>query len=170
VPFLGPICYFFIGRKQKIGPHLQGAPLKQKKAEKMNIKPSKPVSMGALIVLVFMLLFAIGFAILVGNVLVDNEAPPVEKVVFILFMLAFVATVLFLLVYHILNLKRAKGLALIDIETGPRSPAAEGIPPLLPPDPDPMQRLRELEALKRDGLINEDEFKRKREDVMQQKW
>jgi hypothetical protein len=126
--------------------------------------------MGALIVLVFMLLFGIGFAILVGNVLVDNEAPPVAFVVFILFMLAWVAAALFLLVYHILNLGSAKGLALIDIETGPGSPVGEGIPPLLPPDPMPMQRLRDLEALKRDGLINEDEFKRKREEIIRQKW
>ena len=134
----------------------------------MNIRPSKPVSVGALIGLVFMLLFGIGFAILVGNVLVDNEAPPAAFVVFILFMLAWVAAALFMLVYHVLNLQRAKGLSLIDIETGPGSAAGEGIPPFLPPNP--MQRLRDLEALKRDGLINEDEFKRKREEVMQQKW
>lgn len=129
----------------------------------MNIKPSKPVSMGALIGLVFMLLFGIGFAILVGNVLVDNEAPPAAFVVFILFMLAWVTTVLFLLVYHILNLKRTKGLALIDIET---LPANSGVPPPLLPDP--ARRLRDLEALKRDGLISEDEFKRKREEIIRE--
>jgi hypothetical protein len=33
-----------------------------------------------------------------------------------------------------------------------------------------MQKMRSLEALKKDGLISEDEFRRKREEVMQQKW
>jgi hypothetical protein len=35
---------------------------------------------------------------------------------------------------------------------------------------DPMQRLRGLEKLKSDGLISEEEFRRKREEIMQQKW
>jgi hypothetical protein len=127
--------------------------------------------MGALIGLVFMLLFGIGFAILVGNVLIDNEAPPAVFVVFILFMLAWLAAVLFSLVYHVLNLNRAKGLSLIDVETEPGTSA------LLPPplggqadQSDPMQRLRSLEALKHDGLISEDEFRCKREEIIQQKW
>jgi Short C-terminal domain len=51
----------------------------------------------------------------------------------------------------------------VDIETEPGSQAGDT-------DSDPIHRLRNLEALKQDGLISEDEFRRKREEVMQQKW
>jgi hypothetical protein len=68
-----------------------------------------------------------------------------------------------MLVYHFLNLKRAKGLSLVDIDTESGSQTDESVS-------DPMQKLRSLEALKKDGLISEDEFRRKREEVMQQKW
>lgn len=131
--------------------------------EKLNIKPSKPVSAGALIGLFFMLLFGIAFSVLIGNVLVENEAPVAMYFVFGVFMLAWIGAVLFMLVYHFLNLKRAKGLSLIDIEADPSS------------QPDntagnPMQKLRNLETMKHDGLISEDEFRRKREEIMQEKW
>ncbi len=85
------------------------------------------------------------------------------SIAFVLFMIAWVGTALIILIYHILNLKRAKGLSLVDIEAEPGT-QADGT------DSDPMQRLRSLEALKHDGLISEDEFMRKREEIMQQKW
>ncbi len=129
----------------------------------LNVRPSKPASVGALIGLCFLLLFGIAFSFLVGTVLVENEAPLAMSIVFYLFMIGWVGTALFMLVYHILNLKRAKGLSLIDIETESGFQADS-------PASDPIHRLRDLEALKRDGLINEDEFRRKREEIMQQKW
>ena len=129
----------------------------------LNIKPSKPVSAGALVGLLFMLLFGIAFSVLIGNVLVENEAPVPMYFVFGIFMLGWIGTVLFMLVYHFLNLKRAKGLSLVDIETEPGPHGNE-------PVNDPMQKLRSLEALKKDALISEDEFNRKREEIMQQKW
>jgi hypothetical protein len=131
----------------------------------LNIKPSKPASVGALFGLFFMLLFGIAFSVLVGNVLLDpsNEAPIAMCIAFGLFMIAWIGAVLFMLVYHFLNLKRAKGLSLVDIETESGSQADETVS-------DPIQRLRSLEALKQDGLISEDEFRRKREEIMQQKW
>jgi hypothetical protein len=128
-----------------------------------NVKPSKPASAGALVGLSFMLLFGIGFAALVGNVLVENEAPVAMFFVFGVFMLGWLGTAVFMLVYHFLNLKRAKGLSLVDIE-------AEPGPQTIDAASDPMQRLRSLAALKRDGLISEDEFVRKREEIMRQKW
>src|ERR1035437_4169855 len=83
----------------------------------LNIKPSKPASAGALVGLFFMLLFGIAFAVLIGNVLVENDAPVPMYFVFGLFMIAWIGAVLFMLVYHFLNLKRAKGLSLVDIDT-----------------------------------------------------
>ncbi|MGD0294138.1 MAG: SHOCT domain-containing protein [Terracidiphilus sp.] len=130
---------------------------------KLNLKPSKPVSSGALIGLFFMLLFGIAFSVLVGNALVENEAPVAMCIAFGIFMIGWLGTVVFMLVYHFLNLKRAKGLSLVDIDTESSSQTDKS-------DSDPMQKLRGLEALKQDGLISEDEFRRKREEIMQQKW
>ena len=122
--------------------------------KKLNVRPSKPASIAALIGICLLLIFGIGFV---------NEAEPASSGVFVLFMIAWIGIALIILVYHILNLKRAKGLSLVDIETEPGS-QADGT------DSDPMQRLRSLEALKHDGLISEDEFRRKRVEIMQQKW
>ena len=129
----------------------------------MNIKPSKPASAGALFGLFFMLLFGIAFAFLIGNVLVENDAPIPMFFVFGIFMIGWLGTVVYMLVYHFLNLKRAKGLSLVEIDTESGFQTDESVS-------DPMQKLRSLEALKHDGLISEDEFRRKREEIMQQKW
>ena len=130
---------------------------------KLNIRPSKPASAGALFGLFFMLLFGIAFAFLIGNVLVENDAPIPMYFVFGIFMIGWLGTVVYMLVYHFLNLKRAKGLSLVEIDTESGFQTDESVS-------DPMQKLRSLEALKHDGLISEDEFRRKREEIMQQKW
>lgn len=129
----------------------------------LNIKPSKPASAGALVGLFFMLLFGIAFSVLVGNVLVENEAPVAMFIAFGVFMIGWLGTAVFMLVYHILNIKRAKGLSLVEIESEPHPEGDE-------PANDPMRKLRSLESLKHDGLISEDEFRQKREEIMLQKW
>jgi hypothetical protein len=131
----------------------------------LHIRPTKVASAGSLFGLGFMILFGIGFAILVGNVLVANEAPAAAIGLFALFMLGWLGTATFMLVYHVTNLRRSKGLPLIAIDAEPGSPA--DVPP---PPPDPARHLRELAALKQDGLISEDEFKLKREEILRQKW
>ena len=130
---------------------------------KMDLKPSKPLSAGALGALFFFLLFGIGFAVLVGNVLSENEAPLAMKFVFYLFMVGWIGCVLFMIVYHFLNLKRARGLSLIDIETDTDTQTGSA-------KKDPMQRLRDLESLKEDGLISQEEYDRKRKEMMDEKW
>ena len=131
----------------------------------LNIKPSKPASAGALFGLFFMLLFGIAFSVLVGNVLLnpDNDAPIALSFAVGIFMIGWLGTVIYMLVYHYLNLKRAKGLSMIEIDAESGSQTDESVS-------DPMQKLRNLEALKKDSLISEDEFRRKREEIMQQKW
>ena len=62
-----------------------------------------------------MLMFGLGFTVLVWRVLAENEAP-LAMTIYFLFMVEWIGTALFMLVYHILNLKRAK-IGLIDIET-----------------------------------------------------
>jgi hypothetical protein len=113
--------------------------------------------------MIFMLLFGIGFFILVGTTLHDNDAPLVMSIVFTLFMIGWIATVLFILVYHIRNLKSKKGLSLIDIETESPSQTTST-------ESDPMHRLRMLEALKNDGLISDDEYGQKRREIIKEKW
>lgn len=71
---------------------------RERKIEKLNLRPSKPASIGALIGISFLLLFRIAFSFLVGTVLVDNEASLAMSIMFYLFMIAWRATALFMLV------------------------------------------------------------------------
>lgn len=130
---------------------------------KASLKPSKPLSAGAVASLVFMLFFGIGFFVLVSSVLFENEAPVIMHIVFYIFMLGWIGMVIFMLGYHWLNLKRSRGLSLMNIET--ESGSEENFS-----EKDPMQKLRSLEELKKDGLITEDEYRIKRAEIMQQKW
>ncbi len=129
----------------------------------IKLKPSKPISAGTLIILIFMLLFGIAFAVLIGEEIYDYGDEPVLKILFSLFMFIWIGGILFMVIYHVLNIKRSKGLSLIDIdaETGFSSGRT---------DKDPMQRLRDLEALRKDKLIAKDEFDRKRKEIMAEKW
>lgn len=127
------------------------------------MRPSKPLSTGAVIILVFMLMFGIAFFALVHSVLKKEDAPVAMSIVFYIFMVGWIGMVLFQLVYHMMNLKRAKGLSLVDIESESGLPEETA-------QSDPMQRLRNLEKLKSDGLITEEEFRRKREEMMREKW
>lgn len=129
----------------------------------ISIRPGRPVSVGSLISLIFMLFFGIGFAILVGNVLHENEAPLAAAVLFFIFMAGWIGTVLFFLVYHFLDLSRAKGLSLVEVETEPE-------PRKCTDEIDPARKLRSLEQLKEDGLISQEEYAKKRSEILGEKW
>jgi len=66
-----------------------------------------------------------------------------------------------MLVYHIKNLNRPKGLSLIDINTEPDNNEIKR---------SPMQSLRELELLKKDGLITDIEYQKKRSQLLDDRW
>jgi len=129
---------------------------------KMSLTPGRTISAGSVGVLIFMLLFGIGFAVTVGNVLAENAAPPMFSFLFLIIIIAWIGTVLFMLVYHVKNLNRAKGLSLIDINTEPDSNNEL--------KNSPMQSLRELELLKKDGLITEIEYQQKRAQILDERW
>jgi len=129
---------------------------------KMSLTPGRTVSAGSVGVLIFMLLFGIGFAVTVGNVLAENDAPPMFSFLFLIIIIAWIGTVLFMLVYHVKNLNRAKGLSLIDINTEPDSNNEL--------KNSPMQSLRDLELLKKDGLITEIEYQQKRAQILDERW
>jgi hypothetical protein len=128
----------------------------------MKVKPSKPLSAGAFVMLIFMLLFGIGFAVFsVINVYSSDELA--LKILVPLFFTVFIGAIVFMLVYHFLNLKSAKGVSLIDIETESGAQAGET-------KRDPIQRIRDLEALKKDRLISTAEYDRKRNEIINEKW
>ncbi|MDA8325355.1 MAG: hypothetical protein M0033_03970 [Nitrospiraceae bacterium] len=125
----------------------------------MKVKPSKPVSAGSVIGLAFMIAFGIAFTVLVGATLSKNDAPLALKFMIYIFMAVWLGVAIFMLIYHGLNLKRTKGLPFLDIDS--ESEVKTEVP---------MQRLRELDALKKDGLISEEEYKGKRNEIMGEKW
>lgn len=131
--------------------------------DKINVKPSKPASAAGIIVTIFLLIFGAGFLVLVGKVLSENEAPVMLSVVFYLFILAWFVTGFFILIYHVLNLKKKKGLPMFNIETEPGTHTENN-------ENNPMERLRMLEKLKNDGLINDEEFRLKRKEILQERW
>jgi hypothetical protein len=127
---------------------------------KLSLTPNKQVSAGAIVALIAMIIFGIGFAVLVGNVLSENDAPPLMSFLFYVFMVLWIGTVLFTLIYHVKNYKRKGGFPLLEIQSDSDNKK----------DNSPMQRLRDLEALKKDGIINEKEYDEKRTQIMEEKW
>jgi hypothetical protein len=111
---------------------------------KISLTPSKQVSAGSIAGLIFLLIFGIGFAILVGSVLNENDAPSLMKMLFYLLMIGWIGTVLFMLIYHTKNYKSDKGISFIDINTDQDLDKNT--------ERSPSQNLRDLESSK-DGLI-----------------
>ena len=129
---------------------------------RMSLTPGRTISAGSIVGLIFLLLFGIVFAILVGNVLSENDAPPMFSFLFFIIIVAWIGTVVFMIVYHVKNLNSAKGLSLIDINTEPdRNNDVKRTP---------MQSLRELELLKKDSLITEIEYQQKRAQILDERW
>jgi len=130
---------------------------------KISLTPSKPVSAGSFVILIFLLLFGIGFAVIVGNVLSENDASPLMTMFFFLFIIMWIGTVLFMLIYHAKNFNSKKGISLIDINTE-TDIDNKGM------QHTPAESLRDLESLKKEGLINEKEYEQKRVQILNDKW
>ena len=82
----------------------------------ISIRPGKAVSAGSLIGMIFMILFGAGFTVIVTNVLFTNDAPLGVVILFFIFMIGWMGAAIFMLVYHVLNLKRAHGVPLFEVE------------------------------------------------------
>ncbi len=82
----------------------------------VSIRPGKAVSAGSFIGIIFLLLFGAGFTVIVANVLFTNDAPLGVTILFLIFMIGWMGTAVFMLVYHFLNLKRAHGVPLFEVE------------------------------------------------------
>jgi hypothetical protein len=130
---------------------------------KISLSPSKPVSAGSIVVLIFFLIFGIGFAFLVGNVLIENEAPALMSIVFYLFIFIWIGAVFFMLIFYVKNYNSEKGISILDINTDEKSISANR-------DRLPSERLHELESLKKEGLITDKEYELKRSQILSDKW
>ena len=82
----------------------------------LSMRPSKFASRVSIIALIFMFLFGIAFSFLVGNVLYENDAPMGFVFVFFVFMVGWFAVLVYLLIYNFQNLRRDKGVPLIEID------------------------------------------------------
>ncbi len=92
----------------------------------ISIRPGKAISVSSFIVMIFLLLFGAGFTVIVANVLFENDAPLGVTILFFIFMIGWMGTAFFMLVYHFLNLKRAHGVPMLEVEvaTGSADDAA----------------------------------------------
>ena len=88
----------------------------------ISIRPRKAVSASSLIGLIYTILFGAGFTVIVANVLFSNDAPLGVIIVFFSLMIGWMGAAIFMLVYHFLNLKRAHGVSLFEVEL------AKGVP------------------------------------------
>lgn len=99
----------------------------EKEHQTISVRPAKPVSAVAVVALSFMFLFGIGFAFLVGNVLLENEAPLGLTFVFGVFIIGWLALTLFMLIYQVRNLRQPNGVPFfeVDIPTQPSQKTKE---------------------------------------------
>lgn len=125
---------------------------------KLLLKPGKAISQVSVFVLIFMLVFGIAFALIVGNVLAENEAPPIMTFTFSILIILWIGTVLFMLIYQIKNSSGSNAQPLIEIENDKSGMI------------DPVKTLRELESLKKDGILSDVEYETKRKQILDKKW
>ena len=85
---------------------------------KLHVRPSRPVSIVALFVSGFLILFGLGFLLLVGQVLDKVEAPALVRAGFYLFMLVWIGAAIAMAVYHVRNVRQGKGGKLLEIGGG----------------------------------------------------
>ncbi len=123
---------------------------------KASVRPSKASAIATVIIGTLFLVFAVVF---IGNT-AEGEARPYV----LMFMVIWIAVCGFMIVYGltIIFSKRPPAVTEIDMEDRQSDSPGAGI--------DFVSKLRKLESLRREGLINEEEYKTKRSEIMQEKW
>ncbi|RPI71456.1 MAG: hypothetical protein EHM45_23535 [Desulfobacteraceae bacterium] len=122
------------------------------KNQKIHVKPSRMASLIGVIVGFAFLIFGIVFFI----ILLQEEST--VGVLFMIFWMFIVGTIIFFNFYNLIKHKDV-----IDIET-------ESLPADENAELDFDAKLRKLESLKKDGLVNEQEYGKKRDEILNQKW
>lgn len=121
------------------------------------MKYSKPISLIGMIAGIGLVIFGVTF--FGSEVFSSNNTPPFV----ILFFILWIGIAIGITVFHGTNVFSKKGVSFVDIDLksdGQENRGANGFE----------EKLRKLNALRRDNLIDEDEFKIKRQEIMQQKW
>jgi len=120
------------------------------------VKPSKSTSLMGAIVGFFMMIFGIVFFATVSQESTFDDGGQIISAFFILFIL----TALCITVFYAWNFFSDKGVSVFDVNIESDSTTAP------PPADDAATRLRQLDKLKSEGLINDEEYTRKREDIL----
>ena len=124
--------------------------------QKLSVRPTKPVTVMALVVAVAMALVGIFF---LGLLIKEGAGVGIVFMIFWFIVLGVIIT------YYIYNLKSRRGVVEIDAET-----ENEAAPPAGESAPDFDGKLRKLEALKKDGLLTDEEYQAKRAEIMKKEW
>lgn len=138
--------------------------------KRITVRPSPTSSVITLVMSILFLIFGI---VLIGTSLGGAEGArgPMS-----FFLVIWIAACLGMAIYSLINLssygKSRPNPAALEVLEMEDEKAPE------PPDtkestrarPDFATRLRELEALRKEGLLNEDEYQRKRKEILDEKW
>ena len=120
--------------------------------QKVHIKPTPVMSrMGIIVGAAFFIFGLIFLAVLI------KEGSGIG----VIFMIFWLFVVGIIIAFNAYNLVRRKDI--VDIETESEGRVND-------PGPDFDSKLRKLEGLKKDGLISEEEFRIKRDEIFRQKW
>jgi hypothetical protein len=115
------------------------------------VKPNKQSAMMGFIVGISFLIFAIVFLI---AVLGDTEEDAVIPIV--AFFVVFMVAILCIIIYSGWILFSKKGVSVLELETDGKEDAKDDVP----------TRLKKLGDLKTTGLITEEEYRKKREEII----
>lgn len=123
---------------------------------KVYVKPSKPALIVGLIAMIIMLAFGIFFLFLLSD-----EGSNIG-VGFVSVWLLFVLLIAGVFIYNLINKKEEKNIGgEITFIQPPTQKEA---------DDDFDTKLRKLELLRKDGIINDQEYQEKREEIINSKW
>jgi hypothetical protein len=138
------------------------------KNKRLTVRPSPTSSIITLVMSILFLIFGIVF---MGSVLgeADEARGPMS-----IFLVIWIAACLGMAIYSLINLSsfgksRPNPTALEVLEVEDRK-APDIKEDSAKARPDFGTRLRELEALRKDGLLTEEEYQRKRREILDEKW
>jgi len=116
------------------------------------VRPGKTASVIGIIAAGLMFVFGIFFFLRLGE-----DASDIGQI-FMVFWLLIVSLIIAYYVYNLTSRKASSSaLAVIDLDVPANGPGVE-------------ERLRSLTRMKKDRLITEEEYRQKREEIMQTKW
>ncbi|MCX8161354.1 MAG: SHOCT domain-containing protein [Candidatus Saccharicenans sp.] len=138
------------------------------KNKRITVRPSPTSSVITLVMSILFLIFGLVF---MGSVLGEAEA---ARGPMTFFLVIWIAACLGMAIYSLVNLSsygkskpNPAALEVLEVEDRKTPDKKEGSEKARP---DFGTRLRELEALKKDGLLTEEEYQRKRREIIEEKW